>query len=316
MRQIAQPVGSDPIQKLLNSEEFIGETLVALTESEPSMVRRRFKEEALSLGANVRHSMQEMGCAYHEWSQELVRFYETTDAFLFESLVYNRSNVKAILRNWILDFVRRHHRRQGPSRILVHGDGLGIDSCYLAMAGYQVDYFEVSEKAVQFACKLRDKLNVNFSVIRCMHDVPCEHYDFVLTLDVLEHVPDPPCLVRELASKLRPGGLLIVNAPFWFVHSAVPTHLAKNITYSGDLNRLYKPVRLEPVDCGSLWTPLALQKLSIAGTVRPISFHKAVWIQFNRLLVAFARVSNRPHIGLLYVMSLAERVQLRLRRFG
>jgi 2-polyprenyl-3-methyl-5-hydroxy-6-metoxy-1,4-benzoquinol methylase len=43
-----------------------------------------------------------------------------------------------------------------------------------------------------------------------------EAFDVVVCLVVLKHVPDSPSLVRELSSYSRPGGRLIVPAPFWY----------------------------------------------------------------------------------------------------
>lgn len=43
--------------------------------------------------------------------------------------------------------------------------------------------------------------------------------DTVLATELLEHVPDPGAVVAEFARILRPGGLVITTAPFFF-----PTH--------------------------------------------------------------------------------------------
>jgi SAM-dependent methyltransferase len=43
--------------------------------------------------------------------------------------------------------------------------------------------------------------------------------DFALCTQVLEHVPDPGLVLRELARVLRPGGILLLTAPFvWEQH--------------------------------------------------------------------------------------------------
>jgi SAM-dependent methyltransferase len=41
-------------------------------------------------------------------------------------------------------------------------------------------------------------------------------FDTVLNTDVLEHTPDPAALVAEMARVLKPGGTLILTAPFAF----------------------------------------------------------------------------------------------------
>lgn len=43
---------------------------------------------------------------------------------------------------------------------------------------------------------------------------PDSSFDAVMCVEVLEHVPDPIAALRELVRLLRPGGTLIVTAPF------------------------------------------------------------------------------------------------------
>jgi len=43
-----------------------------------------------------------------------------------------------------------------------------------------------------------------------------ERFDLVLCSQVIEHVPDPPALVRESFRVLRPGGFLVLTGPFWW----------------------------------------------------------------------------------------------------
>lgn len=45
---------------------------------------------------------------------------------------------------------------------------------------------------------------------------PDASFDTVISVQVLEHTPDPAALVADMARVLRPGGLLILSAPFSF----------------------------------------------------------------------------------------------------
>jgi len=53
-------------------------------------------------------------------------------------------------------------------------------------------------------------------------------FDAVMCTEVLEHIPRPDLAIREFARLLRPGGLLIVTAPFCSL-----THMAPYHFYSG-----------------------------------------------------------------------------------
>jgi SAM-dependent methyltransferase len=117
----------------------------------------------------------------------------------------------------------------------------------------------------------------------------------VLCLDVLEHHPDPPAFVKQLASYLRPGGHLLVSAPFFFVTWHNPTHLKANRKYSGDLAHLYTAHGLHLVDGRLFWNPIVLQKSTEEGTIR----HRwSLWVAALRLfgiVLVLARFWSFPH---------------------
>jgi len=187
----------------------------------------------------------------------LVEFYEQTDAFLYETLLWNRTPAKQEMQRWIVEFLTRETTE--PQRVLLYGDGLGCDSYTLARAGHRVTYFEVSQRCRQFATELFQGRGVEFEMVDRAEELPQGGFDAVVCLDVLEHVPDPPALVRQLVGWLRPGGHLVVHAPFSYVATDVSTHLKSNKKYSGDWRRLYGDCGLEPVDAAFFWNPIALR---------------------------------------------------------
>lgn len=71
---------------------------------------------------------------------------------------------------------------------------------------------------------LSDELHKVAGIIDVWGDGQClpvadESVDTVLSLEVLEHVPDPEACVAEMARVLRPGGKLLLTVPF-----AAPRH--------------------------------------------------------------------------------------------
>ena len=47
-----------------------------------------------------------------------------------------------------------------------------------------------------------------------MAELPEASYDLILMFDVLEHLPEPESVLKDLHSKLKPGGLLALIIPY------------------------------------------------------------------------------------------------------
>lgn len=60
-------------------------------------------------------------------------------------------------------------------------------------------------------------------------------FDAVMCIEVLEHVPEPIAALRELTRLLRPGGILIVTAPF-----SAMTHFSPYFYHTGFSEYFYK----------------------------------------------------------------------------
>jgi SAM-dependent methyltransferase len=228
------------------------------------------------------------------WNESLIEFYNTTDAFLYESIVWNRAAEKRRMRRWIADWIAAHC--PAPARVLVYGDGLGFDSLYLSGRSHRVDYFDVSRYGVEFARRAFARHENAPTILPCREEALQERYDVVVCLDVLEHVPEPSATVGLLVSTLRAEGHLIVHAPFWYLGRRVPTHLRSNRRYSGDLRTLYRPLGLDLVDGCFFWNPIVLRKSSEdAGKLRR---PRGVGLRLGLggCLLSVARVWAVPHI--------------------
>jgi SAM-dependent methyltransferase len=64
---------------------------------------------------------------------------------------------------------------------------------------------------------------------------PDAAFDAVMCIEVLEHLPDPPRALRELTRLLRPGGVLILTAPFSSL-----THFSPHFYYTGYSRYFYE----------------------------------------------------------------------------
>ena len=279
-------LSSAPPEQLPRGEKVV--TWIAELTGQPlTLVQSRLREEFLRPGINVARALRRAGLGPHVWNDGLSHFYEQSDAFLYELVIWNWNQIKRQIRFWLA-----RHFANGQGRILDVlniGDGLGFDSAYLSQAGHRVTYFGSPGLEESFARRLFAEYGNDVEIVTAQRDVPEGGYDAAVCLDVLEHVPDPSRLVQQLAGYLRPGGRLFVHAPFYAIFPHNPTHLRANRRYSGSL-WFYERHNLALVDGQLGWNPLVLQK---GGNGRPLRG----W--FNPKLLALRVVGLYWHLGRL-----------------
>lgn len=97
-------------------------------------------------------------------------------------------------------------------RVLEGGVSSGYFAELLVRTGRRVDGIELDAVAAERARRVCERVwvgDLQHVDVREL-DGP---YDLLLFGDTLEHVPDPVIVLRTLASKLRPGGTLVVSIP-------------------------------------------------------------------------------------------------------
>jgi SAM-dependent methyltransferase len=240
-------------------EDKIVDWLSQLTNQSPKFVLSRLLDEHDNPGISVSEAMRRYKIEPYKWTDKLAEFYSQTDAFLYELILWNLNKRKRRMRRRIGKYL---YRNIGQNlEILMVGDGLGVDSVYLAEAGHRITYFETSALTLAFAKKLFDEYAKDVKVLDDPNLIPNNSYDVVICLDVLEHVPDPPEFVKNITGYLKPNGHLIVHAPFYQIQPGTPTHLKSNRKYSGSLS-LYENQGLKLVGGALTWDPITLRKKS------------------------------------------------------
>lgn len=274
-------------------EEKIVNWLSQLTNQSPISVRSRLQQEHDNPGINVSNALGQYGLEPYRWTDELTEFYSKTDAFLYELIVWNLNKLKRRIRKCIGKYL---YKNLGQNlNILTVGDGLGVDSVYLARAGHRVTYFESSAYSQAFAKKLFADCAVDINVLDTPNQIPQNSYDVVVCLDVIEHVPDPPRFIKTITSYLKLNGHLIVHAPFYQIRPNTPTHLKSNRKYSGSL-KLYEKHGLKLVDGELSWTPIILQKKSSWKTDYLRFKPKLLAIRLTGLYLALGRFTILPFL--------------------
>ncbi len=115
-----------------------------------------------------------------------------------------------VRRDLIHDLIHAHLDLGRRLSILDVGCGGGALMKELEIYGnvFGVDF---SDTAIDF-CKRRNITNVQKSGIELL-PFPAGHFDLVLAMDVLEHIPKDDDGVREVFRVLKSGGILIVFVP-------------------------------------------------------------------------------------------------------
>ena len=257
-----------PLVPPLNSAKQLVMAIARISGESPERVRDRLVEEERAIGSTVAKDAMQRDVPPNDWSPQMADFYAESDAYLYDSTVWNRTHAKVAMRKWIGKYIsffatrpqRIEECRPARRRVLVHGDGLGYDSLYLALLGHDVTYFEVAPKAIRFARSIFDDADAQVTIVEDEADVAAESFDVVVSLDVLEHVPQPENLLRNFVTYLRPDGRLLVSAPFYAVcPQRFPTHLRSNLKYAGDW-RFFESFGLQLVDGSTTWDPLVFRK--------------------------------------------------------
>ena len=289
-KKILELQSVDPTQDIYSDVVWIIEALSYSTGLSTSECHERLVVEYRQVGHLVTQELRKLGIDPYRWSSGLANFYQTSPSFLFESFVWNSSQVKMEARRWIGARIAQS-QKQSP-RVLVYGDGPGIDSLYFAWRDFQVDYFDVAQPSCLFAKKLFAKYAVQVGM-PSHDDLKENHYDAIVCLDVLEHLSDPVAAVVNMKRLLTHDGLLIIHAPFWYLAPNVSTHLRSNLKYSGDIRKLYSSNGLQVIDCAAFWNPLVLQKRE---SIKSFDRTWSTWRRFvlHGLLFKTARIHPKP----------------------
>jgi 2-polyprenyl-3-methyl-5-hydroxy-6-metoxy-1,4-benzoquinol methylase len=113
-------------------------------------------------------------------------------------------------------FITSNLRKEMPlgGEVLDIGCGNGIISRAIGKLGYNVTGIDVSDKTIDIARASNDLPNVDFKVVSAGELQPqAEKYDAIICSEVLEHLDEPPELLKIIHRSLKNKGALIVTVP-------------------------------------------------------------------------------------------------------
>jgi SAM-dependent methyltransferase len=138
--------------------------------------------------------------------------------FLLRKLFYKLLGV-LFLREW---HVKRELRRLLSEKPVMHlfdaGSGFGQYSYYVArkFSGLSILAVDVKEEQVEDCRHFFQKAglkNVEFRIEDLTKPQHENEFDFIMSVDVMEHIPDDVGVFRNFHRALKPGGRLLVNTP-------------------------------------------------------------------------------------------------------
>lgn len=140
-------------------------------------------------------------------------FYDDLDEKWHESSDHPIALLRAenALRNpWISEHVKQYF--EGAVDILDIGCGGGFLTNYLAGLGHRVSGVDLSEQSLEIARKKDETTSVDYRLASA-YELPYEEdsFDAVCAMDLLEHVEDPACVVKEASRVVRPGGIFFFH---------------------------------------------------------------------------------------------------------
>ena len=166
------------------------------------------------------------------------------------------------------DTLKLHLQRyQFASRALVPGTildiacGVGYGTRILAQAPGIVSALgvDIDEPSVRYAESRYSNSMAKFLCADAMKFKPETGFDSIVSLETIEHVPDPVAFVHRLVSWLRPGGVLIGSVPVTLSTDANPHHASdftersfRRLGAGAGLRELYSFSQVQP------YSPFAL----------------------------------------------------------
>lgn len=151
----------------------------------------------------------------------------------------------------IIDSLRRVVQATPGTNLLNIGSGPFFELDELGTVTKEMTLCDIDARSIDFARDLHGDKIQRFDVIFPDRPLPYadESFDLVVSMDVVEHVPDPAPWLRDALRVLRPGGTLFLTTPnyaSWSLRFLENTALELVARRQGFSRKLLHPSKMTP----------------------------------------------------------------------
>jgi SAM-dependent methyltransferase len=113
---------------------------------------------------------------------------------------------------WSIAHILKKKKISGTANILEVGAGLGYLTYALHKAGYNATGLDISEEAINKAIQYFGNYYIHEDISQYAETHP-ESVDFIILIEVIEHVEHPMEFIHSLAKLLKKGGYIVLTTP-------------------------------------------------------------------------------------------------------
>ncbi len=242
-----------------DSHKEVVKCLSKVTGRSESEINSILFREAMETGTAVTRAADDFGVTPHVYNERMACFYSETDAFVFELTVGHMRKACKKIDQRVIESVSEY---SDGAHMLCLGDGIGTDSLRFAKAGFNVTYFEFEGPSSQFAERrfAREGVVEKVNVINSIGGIPHSSFDVVICREVLEHVPKPKQVIKDIRKYANKKGICVITESFSRIEDKFPTHIASNEKYAGKTKKLFVEEGFELLRAYDNDRPIVLRK--------------------------------------------------------
>jgi len=165
-------------------------------------------------------SLVEIAWGWEKEKNDPIKHYRESELYIFTLSHYQTLLVERGTYAWFQNLIKRC----GWKTMLDYGGGIGEYSIIAAKMGMDVDFLEVKgSKTMKYAEWKFKRHGISPRILFENHKID-KNYDFIVIMDVLEHVENPVPIIKDLATHTK---FVIANPDEIPYNWLFPEHISK-----------------------------------------------------------------------------------------